>query len=110
MQRLDDEQIERILAMVDASAAVVAPDERDDSFDDYADLMRTEHVLPGTESHAEDRSAAGIADALIPASPRPWPDNHGRAGTTAHRSGSAWAWRRPPSCRSRYGTGGRNTG
>ncbi|MFC4054633.1 hypothetical protein ACFOY4_33505 [Actinomadura syzygii] len=65
MQRLDDEQVERILAMVDASAAAVAPDERDDSFDDYADLMRTERILPGTESHPVDDSAAGLADALI---------------------------------------------
>ncbi|WP_344902246.1 hypothetical protein [Actinomadura meridiana] len=65
MQRLDDDQIEQILAMVDASAAAVAPDEREDSFDDYADLMRHEHVLPGTETQPVDPSAAGIADSFI---------------------------------------------
>jgi len=51
--------------MVDASAAAVAPGEREDAFEDYADQLRHDRVLPGTAARPADGSAAGIADAYI---------------------------------------------
>jgi hypothetical protein len=50
--------------MVDASAAVVAADEREDAFGEYADVVRRERVLPGAP-RPTDPSAAGIADAYL---------------------------------------------
>jgi hypothetical protein len=75
---LDDEQAELILAMVDASAAEVAPDEHADSFDDYADLIRHEHVLPeprhtpSTAAPPESRTPSSSSAWASPSSDR-WP-------------------------------------
>jgi hypothetical protein len=59
-------ETELVLAMVDAAARSVAPEEYRDAFEDYAAQARVTGVLPGTGGGAgSDRSAAGIADGAI---------------------------------------------
>jgi hypothetical protein len=62
VQRLTDEQVELVLSMVRASSAVVAPEEHEDAFDEYAALVRAIKEVPGEEPGVGDKSAAGMFD------------------------------------------------
>ncbi|MFE6774531.1 hypothetical protein [Streptomyces sp. NPDC057702] len=57
--------VARVLTMVDASAAVVAPEERDDLFDEFAEDMRESGRVPGEDSAWDDGADADIADAQV---------------------------------------------
>ncbi|MGW0628799.1 hypothetical protein [Streptomyces sp. NPDC002758] len=57
--------VERILAMVDASAAVVAPEDREDLFEEFAEDLRETGRVPGDESAPLDDADAGIADTHV---------------------------------------------
>jgi hypothetical protein len=59
------EQAEQILVMVDASAKIIASEERDDAFDEFAELVRRNKAVPGAGPTASDRSRADIVDASI---------------------------------------------
>ncbi|KAK1185402.1 hypothetical protein B7755_049405 [Streptomyces sp. NBS 14/10] len=65
MQGARDVDIERILAMVDASAAVVAPEDREDLFSEFAEDMRESGRIPGEDSALADDADAGIADTHV---------------------------------------------
>ncbi|HKT03253.1 MAG TPA: hypothetical protein VJT31_27305 [Rugosimonospora sp.] len=62
---LTEDQVRLVLAMVDASAAVLAPDERDEDFDEYADVVRRTGRVPGFDPKGSDGSAAGMFDASL---------------------------------------------
>lgn len=62
---LTDEQVEQVLVMVDAAAAVVAAAEREDSFDEYAALVRRIRRVPGYDPGAGDGSSAGVVDVSL---------------------------------------------
>lgn len=65
VRALSPAETELVLAMVDAAARSVAPEEYHDAFEDYASQARATGVPPGTGIAGADRSAAGIADAAI---------------------------------------------
>lgn len=63
MVTTDAERLALALAMVDASARQVCPDEWADAFDEYADLARQLGALPGTtRSSVDDEDSAGVLD------------------------------------------------
>jgi hypothetical protein len=62
---LTDEQVEQVLVMVDAAAAVVAAAEREDSFEEYAALVRRIRRVPGYDPAAGDGSSAGVVDVSL---------------------------------------------
>jgi len=51
--------------MVDASARAMAPEEREDAFDEFAELLRRNKAVPGFDLDASDRSRADIVDASV---------------------------------------------
>lgn len=57
--------VERVLTMVDASAAVVAPDERDDLLAEFAEDLRETGLIPGVDGAWDDDADADIADAQV---------------------------------------------
>lgn len=57
--------VERVLAMVDASAALVAPEDRDDLFEEFAAEMRETGQVPGEDGAWDDAADADIADAHV---------------------------------------------
>ena len=61
VRALSPAETELVLAMVDAAARSVAPEEYHDAFEDYASQARATGVPPGTGA----AGAAGIADAAI---------------------------------------------
>ena len=56
---------EQVVAMVEAAARVVALEEYEDAFDEYARVLRSTRVAPGAARHSSDKSAAGIAETSI---------------------------------------------
>ncbi|GCD92596.1 hypothetical protein [Embleya hyalina] len=65
MQPLAEDEIELVLVMVDAAAAVVAPEDREDLFDDFAEDMRESGLVPGAESVDVDESDAALVDGHV---------------------------------------------
>ncbi|MFF0203931.1 hypothetical protein [Streptomyces sp. NPDC005017] len=57
-----DVLVERVVLMVDASARVVAPEEHDDLFEEFAEDLRASGRIPGADSGHVDEAAPGIAD------------------------------------------------
>ncbi|MEV4511779.1 hypothetical protein AB0K00_22750 [Dactylosporangium sp. NPDC049525] len=73
MPDIDDsgDRIDLVLRMVDASAAVVAPEDRDEDFDEYADVVRRTGWVPGFDPRSADGTAAGMFEPLSSASGLP---------------------------------------
>lgn len=58
-------ETEQVLAMVEAAARMVAPEEYEAAFDEYARMLRTTRMALGTAKSRSDKSAAGIAETAI---------------------------------------------
>jgi hypothetical protein len=62
---LSETETEQVLAMVEAAARIVAPEEYEAAFEEYARLLRSTRMAPGTARGRSDKSAAGIAETAI---------------------------------------------
>ncbi|MET7935876.1 hypothetical protein [Streptomyces sp. NPDC005322] len=65
MTQLSDAAIERILTMVEASAAAVAADEHEELFEEFAEEMRAGRRVPGAGDFFDDHSGAPAVDTHV---------------------------------------------
>ncbi|MET7762764.1 hypothetical protein [Streptomyces sp. NPDC005336] len=65
MTGLSDAAIERILTMVDASAAAVAAEEHEELFEEFAEEMRAGRRVPGAGDFFDDHSGAPAVDTHV---------------------------------------------
>lgn len=65
MRGFDTVEVERLLAMVDASARVVAPEEHEDLFEEFAEEFREGGVVPGADPGPVDDADTGIVDTHV---------------------------------------------